>query len=69
MRTIGDDHNCLNHVQKQVSKDIFQNFYLFVKLLTSLKIFFTLNLVLHKTNINLFHIDLHSAFKFLDHYW
>ena len=29
--------------------------------------FFTLNLVLHKTNIRLFQFDLHSEFKSLDH--
>ena len=67
MHTICDDYNCLNAVQKQLSKNIFQNFYLFVKLLTSLINFFTLNLVLHKTNIRLFHFDLHSVFKSLDH--
>ena len=67
MHTICDDYNCLNAVQKQLSKNIFQNFYLFVKLLTSLINFFTLNLVLHKTNIRLFHFDLYLLFKSFDH--
>ena len=67
MHTICDDCNsCLNAVQKWLSKEIFESFYL-CEAFNFFDSFFTLNLVLHKTNIRLFQFDLHSEFKSLDH--